>query len=131
MGLPRPLGAAELDPRRHHSTTVLAGLAVLFVLIAFDGGVVWSALLLGVVLAFAALRRRGAVRAGDRRAERARQRFEKDTKYCGGCDQILLRDRAGDGSFTFRGLPRERFRAEFTRRGAVFPEEKKESGAGS
>lgn len=131
VGLPKPLGASELDPRRHHRTYMLTGLAVLFVLAAFNGGIAWSALLLGVVLGFAAHRSRGAVRARDARAKRAREQYAHHTKYCGGCDQILLRDRVKDGSFTFRGIPREEFRTEFIRRGAVFPEAGKGSAATS
>ncbi|MFG3506767.1 hypothetical protein ACGF5F_14775 [Streptomyces sp. NPDC047821] len=122
VGLPRPLGAAELDPRRHHRTYMLAGFAVLFVFAAFNGGVAWSALLVGCALLFAARRSRAAVRAGDARADRAREQYTDHTKYCGGCDQILLRDRRKDGSFSFSGIPRQDFRAEFVRRGACFPE---------
>jgi hypothetical protein len=129
VGLPKPLGAAELDPRRHHRTYTLTGLAVLFGLAAFNGGIAWSALLLGVVLGFAAHRSRVAVRAGDARTERAREQYTHHTKYCGGCDQILLREKAKDGSFTFTGIAREEFRAEFIRRGAAFPEADKGSAA--
>ncbi|MEV3988787.1 hypothetical protein AB0J57_07735 [Streptomyces sp. NPDC049837] len=132
VNLPQPLGAAQLDPRRHHRTYLLAGLAVLFVLAAFNGGIAWSALLAGVVLGFAAHRSRAAVRAGDTRAERARKQYTDHTKYCGGCDQILLRGRAKDGSFSFSGIPRQDFRAEFLRRGARFPgaEEAARKGSG-
>lgn len=132
--LPQPLGAAQFDPRRHHRTYLLAGLAVLFVLAAFNGaggGIAWSALLAGVVLGFAAHRSRAAVRAGDTRAERARKRYADHTKYCGGCDQILLRDREKDGSFSFSGIPRQEFRAEFLRRGARFPGTEGTAGKGS